>query len=151
MVEGHATLPAPLLEHLQSPRLVQLVTLDPGGAPFVNTLSWVLGYSPETLRLVGDARTQFIRNLMADGRVALTVLGGGGTVWTIYGQAAALGELEPVGPLRPVLVAVNGLRVMESLFPGARLTQEPQWAVTGNPADAARFNAAVFRAMREYR
>lgn len=149
MTEGLTQLPAPLFDFLQAPRLVQLTTLDGSGAPFVNTLSWVLAYAPDTMRMVGDTRTQFMRNLRADGRVALTVLGAG-TARTIYGQARVLGDLAPMGPLRPALAEVTSLRVFESLFFGARLTQEPQWAVAGDPAEAALIDEAVFRAMRTY-
>ena len=149
MAEGLSRVPDPLFGFLQAPRLVQLTTLDAAGAPFVNTLSWVLAHSPAEIRLVGDGRTQFVRNIRADGRVALTVLGAG-TAWTVYGQAEALSELSPAGPLRPVLVVVTGLRVFESLFYGAHLTQEPQWEVPSGSDEAQRLDETIFRAMRAF-
>lgn len=143
-------LPDALAAFLQQPRLVQLTTLERGtGAPFVNTISWVLAHTPETVRLVGDTRTQFMQNLRHDGRVALTVLGAG-TAWTVYGQARVLAEGLPGVPVPTfALVEVSDLRVHEVMFWGARLTQAPQWEVTYSPEEAAQFDEAVFRAMAQ--
>ncbi len=150
MAEALTQLPAELYDHLQGPRLVQLTTLEKETkAPFVNVISWVLAQEPDRIRLMGDMRTRFMQNLQADGRVALTVLGAG-SAWTIYGQARILTERTPGVPIPLALVEVTDLRVYQSLFWGARLTQEPTWAVTYDEREAARFDKAVFRAMREY-
>lgn len=140
-------LPEELIDWLQAPRLVQLTTLDPEGAPFVNVISWVTAPGPESLRLVGDRRTRFMQNLQADGRVALTVYGAG-SAFTIYGQAHAL-ERELLGlPPTFALVEVTGLQVHAVMFKGAVLTQAPAWDVPDAPAEALRFDTAVFAAMR---
>lgn len=150
MAEPLLHLPEHLAAFLQSPRLVQLHTLEAGtGAPFVNTLSWVLALHPGEIRLAGDVRTRFMQNLQADSRVALTVLGAG-TAWTVYGEARLLTERTPGIPFPLGLAAVTGLRVHESLFWGARLTQEPLWEVTYSAEEAARLDEAIFRAMREF-
>jgi hypothetical protein len=142
-------LPPSLVAFLQEPRLVQLTTIDARtGGPFVNVISWVLAASPEQIRLVGDGRTQFIRNLQADGRVALTVLGAG-SAWTIYGAATVVADPAPGAPLPTfVLVEVTGLQVCEAMFVGARLTEPPRWEATCSAEEAGRFDRAVFAAMR---
>lgn len=143
-------LPEPLVQFLQQPRLVQLTTLDAAtGGPFVNTLSWVLAYSPERIRLMADMRTKFMKNIQADGRVALSVLGAG-SAWTIYGKARVLVERTPGVQLPLAMVEVSDLQVVESMFFGARLTQEPAWEVTYSEEVASKLDAAVFAAMREY-
>jgi hypothetical protein len=142
-------LPPELANFLQDPRLVQLATVDARtGGPFVNVISWVLAVAPDRVRLVGDGRTQFIQNLRADGRVALTVLGAG-SAWTIYGQAKVIADPAPGAPIPTfVLVEVTGLEVHEAIFFGARLTQVPAWEVTYSAVEAERFDRAVFAAMR---
>lgn len=139
--------PDDLMRHLQEPRLVQLTTLDAGGAPFVNVISWVTVPGPERVRLVGDTRTRFIQNLSADGRVALTVYGAG-SAWTIYGRANVVKTGLPGLPPTFALVELAGLQVVQVIFLGAVLTQAPEWDVPGNRAEAERFDRAVFAAMR---
>lgn len=147
MAEAWERLPAELVAYLQEPRLVQLTTLDSTGAPFVNVISWVLAPDPDVVRLVGDLRTKFMQNLSADGRVALTVLGAG-SAWTIYGGAAVRGAGLAGLPPTFALVEVTGLRVHQVLFMGAVITREPGWDVPGAREEAARFDAAVFAALR---
>ncbi|HYF92522.1 MAG TPA: pyridoxamine 5'-phosphate oxidase family protein [Symbiobacteriaceae bacterium] len=149
MAESFARIPDVLFAHMQAPGLVQLTTLDAAGAPFVNVISWVVACSPDVVRLVGDTRTQFMHNLAADGRVALTVYGAG-SAWTIYGAARILGAGLPGLPPTFALAEVAGLRVYQVLFLGAVLTQEPRWEVTGSPEAAARFDAAVMAAALSY-
>lgn len=147
MAETLTQLPAELAGYLQEPRLVQLTTLDPEGAPFVNVISWVLAPTPGAVLLVGDTRTQFMQNLARDPRVALTVFGAG-SAWTIYGEARVLRNGLPGLPPTFALTEVTGLRIHQVMFLGAALTQEPRWDVTCSREEAARFDAAVFAAMR---
>ena len=147
MAEALTQLPAELRQHLQEPRLVQLTTIDPAGAPFVNVISWVLASTPDAVRLVGDTRTQFMQNLARDPRVALTVYGAG-SAWSVYGTARVLRNGLPGLPPTFALVEVTGLRIHSVIFLGAVLTQEPRWDVTCSREEAARFDAAVFAAMR---
>lgn len=143
-------LPGPLAEYLQEPRLVQIATVEAQtGAPFVNVITWVLASGPDRIRLMGDSRTLFLRNIRADGRIALNVLGAG-SAWTIYGQARILTEQAPGFPFPLALVQVEALRVVESLFQGARLSQPPCWEVTAEAAQAARLDQRVFACMREF-
>lgn len=151
MKEALTQIPAELLSFLQQPRLTQITTLDhETKGPFANVISWVLAHTPETVRLVGDSRTRFMQNLMADGRVALTILGAG-TAWTIYGTARVIAERTP-GVAIPTfsLVELTDLRIYQVMFVGARLSQEPAWEVTCSQEFADKLDAEVFAAMRSF-
>ncbi|HWI61349.1 MAG TPA: pyridoxamine 5'-phosphate oxidase family protein [Symbiobacteriaceae bacterium] len=145
MTEAMPQMPAELVTFLREPRLVQLTTLDPAGAPFVNVISWVLAHSAGHVRLVGDTRTQFMQNIRSDGRVALTVYGAG-SAWTIYGTATVVAHGLPGLPPTFALVEVTGLQVFSVLFLGATLTQEPLWATSA--PEAAEFDRRVYEVMQ---
>lgn len=148
MKEALTHLPEELFAFMQQPRLTQVTTLDlETGGPFANVISWVLAHTPETIRLVGDGRTRFVQNMKADSRVALTILGAG-TAWTVYGRARVLAEPVPGIALPFTLLEVTGLQVHEVIFWGAKLSQEPRWAVTGSQEVADKLDAEVFAAMR---
>lgn len=147
--EARSEMPQELVEFLQEPRIIVLTTVDSEGSPFVNVISWVLAKDARTLRLMGDGRAQFLKNLRNDPRVAVTVLGAG-TAWTIYGRATILTDKTPGVPLNLCLVQITDLRVYEALFWGARLTRPPEWDVTYSPEQAHKLDVQVFEAMRSF-
>lgn len=150
MKEGLARIPDALFAFMQEPRLTQIATLDlETKAPFVNTISWVLAHTPESVRFMGDARTRFMQNLKADSRVALTILGAG-TAWTVYGTATVLADRTPGVPLNLTLVELTDLKVYEVMFWGAVLTQVPDWDVTYPKDQAEKLDQEVFAAMRGF-
>lgn len=141
-------LPAELTAYLQEPRIVVLTTLDhEHGGPTNTVISWVLARDGQTIRMAGDGRARFIVNLKANPRVVLTVLGAG-SAWSIYGQGRVIADPAPDVPLRLAVAEVTELQVWNAMFWGARLTQEPDWEVTYDPAKAREIDEKVYHALR---
>jgi hypothetical protein len=148
--EALTRIPDELFAFMQQPQLTQITTLDhESKGPFANVISWVLAYTPEAVRLVGDSRTRFMQNLRADGRVALTVLGAG-TAWTLYGNARVLAERTPGISLPLTLVELTDLQIYEVMFWGAVLSRAPEWDVTYSREASDKLDAEVVAAMRSF-
>src|SRR5438067_12478369 len=79
-------MPAELVEHLAGGKIVVVATVGDDGWPYTMIMNWALARDPRTLRLSLDRRTQTLRNIRANGRVLLEVLGGG-LVYVVRGPA----------------------------------------------------------------
>ena len=84
-------MPTELVEHLVGGKIVVVATVGEDGWPYTMIMNWALARGPKTLRLSLDRRTQTLRNISANGRVMLEVLGDG-LVYGVRGTARVIVE-----------------------------------------------------------
>lgn len=133
---------------LQGPNLVLVTTLDSDTKwPTNNLISWVLAKGSQTLRLCADSKGRVLGNIRADERVLLTVMTGG-ACHTIEGTARVIAEEISGTSIKLGVAEVQVKAVRDVTFFGGKLTQEPAYTVTYDPALKEKLDIGVFDAMR---
>ena len=105
----HATpleMPPHLVQFLLGGQTCVLATVDDHGHPQTTVVTWVVARNSETLALAADTRSRAMRNMRANGKVALEVLGDN----LCFGlRGTAVVEKEPMSstPFPCALVAVK--------------------------------------------
>ena len=70
-----AELPPPLVQFLLGGQTCVVATVDEGGLPQTTIMTWAVARNPQTLAMAVDTRSRALRNIRANGRMALEVLG----------------------------------------------------------------------------
>jgi predicted pyridoxine 5'-phosphate oxidase superfamily flavin-nucleotide-binding protein len=110
-------MPDDLVRHLAGGRIVVVATVDEDGAPYTMIMNWAVAKDPRTLRLSIDRRTQTLRNLRANPRVMVEVLGDG-LVYGVRGAARIIQEEMRYAPVPSAMVEVDVDFVKRDLIPG---------------------------------
>lgn len=101
-----AEMPPHLVQFLLGGQTCVVATVDEQGLPQTTLMTWVVARNPQTLTLAADTRSRALRNLKANGRVAIEVLGDD----LCFGlRGTAVVEKEPMqsAPFPCALVAVK--------------------------------------------
>jgi hypothetical protein len=105
----HATpleMPRHLVQFLLGGQTCVVATVDADGSPQTTVMTWAVARNPQTIALAVDTRSRAMRNMRANGKVALEVLGDD----LCFGlRGTAVVEKEPMSstPFPCALVAVK--------------------------------------------
>lgn len=146
-----ADIPTTLTEQqkdlLNEETLVLLSTVDADtDTPTVNAISWVKAPSEETIRFSVSASSRIVTNVKANPRVTLCIIGLE-SVYSITGTCTVLTEkMEGVAmPLANIEVSISA--IFESMFWGAKITQDPKFEKTYDVEKAKALDEQVYAAM----
>lgn len=144
-----ATLSEELVNYLQGERVLTVASIDAeNGSPNILCISWLLATDPSTLRFAIDGRSKLLTNIDKDNRVTVTVLGAG-SAYAITGTASKyVDKLEEVA-LNMAGVEIKVEQVIDVMFYGAKLTQEPAVEKTYDKELADKYDTEVYTALRK--
>ncbi|MED0737795.1 pyridoxamine 5'-phosphate oxidase family protein [Aneurinibacillus thermoaerophilus] len=145
--EAPTTLTEQQIALLNEETLVLLSTVDAETqTPTVNAISWVKAPSESKVRFSVTNSSRIVTNVKANPRVTLCVIGLE-TVYSIVGKCTILEEkMEGVAmPLAKIEVDISA--VYDSMFWGAKITQEPKFEKTYDLEKAKALDEQVYTAM----
>lgn len=99
-------LPPHLVQFLLGGQTCVVATVDEQGLPNTTLMTWAVARNPQTLVLAVDNRSRALRNLRANGRVAVEVLGDD-LCYGLRGTAVVEKELMDAAPFPCAVVAVR--------------------------------------------
>lgn len=99
-------MPPHLVQFLLGGQTCVVATIDEGGLPQTTLMTWVVARNPQTLTMAVDSRSRSIRNLRANGKVAVEVLGDD-LCYGLRGTAVIEKETMTSAPFPCALVAVK--------------------------------------------
>lgn len=136
-----------LLPLLQEERYIALSTIDhETGGPNVNAISWVYAKDEKHIRFAVDNRSRIVENIKANGLVTILLIGGGST-YSITGNAKVTQEKMEDVPLKLALVEINVKELRDVMFYGARIVNEPKFEKTYDKEAADKLDRQVMDAM----
>lgn len=147
MTDKQTTISPEMAPYLSGEHLIFLATVDADTqTPSVSAISWVKMIDEKTVRFSVSSSSRIVANLKANGRVTLTFIGNE-TVYSLTGDAAILEEkMEEIAmPLAKIEVKVD--QAFESMFWGAKITREPAYEKTYDPAKAKKLDDEVYAAL----
>src|SRR5256885_3149980 len=98
-------MPPQLVQFLLGGQPLVVATSDENGAPVTTLMTWAVARNPQTLALAVDIRGRAMRNLRANGKVAIEALGDD-ICYGLRGTAAGGKETRESAPLPPAPVAI---------------------------------------------
>ena len=110
-------MPDDLIAWLAGGRVVVVATVGDDGWPYTMIMNWAAATDARTVRLALNHDTQTLRNVRANGRVMLEVLGDG-LVYGVRGSARVVLERMRHGPVPSAIVEVRVESVKRDLIPG---------------------------------
>ncbi|WP_261132416.1 pyridoxamine 5'-phosphate oxidase family protein [Bacillus sp. Marseille-Q3570] len=136
-----------LVEFFQGEKLVNIATVDAEtGAPNVNAISWVKSVDEKRIRFSVTNNSRIVDNIKANPGVVLNIIGLE-TVYSIQGKAEILEDTMEGVNLKLSKIEITVDAVFESMFWGAKITQEPAYEKTYNPEKAKELDDAVYAAL----
>ena len=114
-----AEMPPHLVQFLLGGQALVVATADEQGSPLTTLMTWAVARNPQTLSLAVDIRSRSMRNLRANGRVAIEVLGDD-ICYGLRGMAVVEKELMQSAPFPCALVAVRIEDVRDHAAAGVR-------------------------------
>jgi hypothetical protein len=115
--DAKAEMPADLVEYLAGGKLVVVATVDEECWPYTMVMNWAVAKDAHTLRLAMDHRTRSLRNVRANGRVMLEVIGDG-LIYGVRGTGVVIVEAMENAPVPSAMVEVKVDMVKRDLPPG---------------------------------
>ena len=112
-------MPPHLVQFLLGGQALVVATADEQGSPLTTLMTWAVARNPQTLSLAVDIRSRSMRNLRANGRVAIEVLGDD-ICYGLRGMAVVEKELMQSAPFPCALVAVRIEDVRDHAAAGVR-------------------------------
>jgi len=112
-----AEMPEDLVSYLAGGRLVVVATVDADGWPYTMVMNWAAAKDARTVRLSMDRRTQSLKNIEANGRVMLEVIGDG-LIYGVRGTARVIQQQMRHAPTPSAMVEVAVDHVKRDLPPG---------------------------------
>jgi predicted pyridoxine 5'-phosphate oxidase superfamily flavin-nucleotide-binding protein len=112
-----AEMPDDLVRYLAGGRLVVVATVDADGWPYTMVMNWAAAKDASTIRLSMDRRTHSLKNVEANGRVMLEVIGDG-LIYGVRGTARVIQEQMRHAPVPSAMVEVAVEHVKRDLPPG---------------------------------
>ena len=103
---GSREMPPALVQFLLGGQTLVVATVDERGAPMTTLMTWAVARNPATLTLAVDTRGRSMRNLRANAKVAIEVLGDD-LCYGLRGTAVVEKELMQSPPFPCALVAVR--------------------------------------------
>ena len=114
-------MPPRLVQFLLGGQPLVVATVDERSAPATALMTWAVARNPGTLALAVDTRGQALRNIRANGKVAVEVLGDD-ICYGLKGTAVVEKELMDSPPFPCALVAVRIEDVRDHTAAGVRFT-----------------------------
>jgi len=114
-------MPPRLVQFLLGGQPLVVATVDERSAPATALMTWAVARNPSTLTLAVDTRGQALRNIRANGKVAVEVLGDD-ICYGLKGTAVVEKELMDSPPFPCALVAVRIEEVRDHTAAGVRFT-----------------------------
>ena len=99
-------MPPHLVQFLLGGQTCVVATVDEQGVPNTTLMTWVVARNPQTLAMAVDTRSRSIKNLRANGKVAVEVLGDD-LCYGLRGTAVVEKETMAAAPFPCALVAVR--------------------------------------------
>ena len=135
------------------PRLVQFIaggetcvvaTVDETGRPNTTLMTWVVARNPQTLAMAVDQRSRTIKNVRANGRVAIEVLGDD-LCYGLRGTAVIEKETMTSAPFPCALLIPSGVRGAGAIggWPATRCDPAPFGMALFIPSGARGTGVAV--------
>src|SRR2546430_10432767 len=112
-----AEMPPHLVQFLLGGQALVVATADENGAPVTTLMTWAVARNPQTLALAVDIRGRTMRNLRANGKVAIEALGDD-ICYGLRGTAVGGKEAMQSAPFPPALVGIPAQGVREPSAPG---------------------------------
>lgn len=110
-------MPDDLVAWLAGGKIVVVATIDAEGWPYTMIMNWAVATDPNTVRLSIDRRTTTLKNIEANGRVTIEVLGDG-LAYAVRGSARVILDVMQHAPIPSAMVEVGVDRVKKDLVPG---------------------------------
>jgi hypothetical protein len=99
-------MPPHLVQFLLGGQACVVATVDEQGAPQTTLMTWVVARNPQTLAIAVDTRSRAMRNLRANSRVGVEVLGDN-LCYGLRGTAVVEKEAMQAAPFPCALVAIR--------------------------------------------
>ncbi|WP_257349257.1 pyridoxamine 5'-phosphate oxidase family protein [Pseudalkalibacillus decolorationis] len=136
-----------LVEFFKGEKLVNIATVDAeSGAPNVNAISWVKSADEKRIRFSVTTNSRIVDNIKKNPAVVLNIIGLE-TVYSIQGKADILQEAMEGVNMKLAKIEVNVEAVFESMFWGAKVTQDPEYVKTYNLEKAKALDEQVYAAL----
>jgi len=101
-----AEMPPRLVQFLLGGKTIVVATIDDAGLPWTTLMTWAVARNPQTLTIAVDTRSRALRNMRANGKVAVEVLGDD-LCYGLRGTATVEKELMQAAPFPCALVALR--------------------------------------------
>ncbi|HEY2028533.1 MAG TPA: pyridoxamine 5'-phosphate oxidase family protein [Myxococcales bacterium] len=99
-------MPPRLVQFLLGGKTLVVATVDDAGLPWTTLMTWAVARNPQTLTIAVDTRSRALRNVRANGKVAVEVLGDD-LCYGLRGTALVEKELMQAAPFPCALVALR--------------------------------------------
>jgi hypothetical protein len=99
-------MPLRLTQFLLGGQTLVIATVDEAGLPWTTLMTWAVARNPQTLTVAVDTRSGALRNLRANGKVAVEVLGDD-LCYGLRGTAVIEKETMQAAPFPCALVAIK--------------------------------------------
>src|SRR2546428_12800438 len=139
-------MPPQVVHFLLGGQPLVVATADENGAPVTTLMTWAVARNPQTLTLAVDIRGRAMRNLRANAKVALEVLGDD-ICYGLRGTAVVEKELMQSPPFPCALVAVRVEDVRDHSAAGVRFTG-PRYSFHGEKRHRTGVEDAVFAELK---
>jgi len=136
-----------LVQFFEGEKLVLLTTIESETkTPNVTAISWVKAMDENHIRFSVTNNSRLYSNIKEDPNVVLTVIANE-TVYSIQGKASILEDTMEGVAIKLAKIEVEVTAVFESMFWGAKITQEPEYEKTYNPKKAKELDIQVYAAL----
>ncbi|RKD21810.1 hypothetical protein BEP19_14440 [Ammoniphilus oxalaticus] len=142
--EQQTTISTEMEPYLSGESLIFLSTVEADSqTPSVSAISWVKMKDNKTIRISVSSSSRIVDNIKANKRVSLAFIGNE-TVYSITGDATVLEDAMEGINMRLAKIEVKLDQVFESMFWGAKITQEPTYEKTYDPEKAKKLDDDVY-------
>ena len=139
-------MPPDLVQFLLGGQTCVVATVDEQGAPMTTLMTWVVARNEHSLTMAIDTRGRALRNVRANGRVAVEVLGND-LCFGLRGVATVEKELMDSTPFPSALVTLRIEEVRDHSAPGIRFVG-PTYSFHPGKEHRAGVEEAVFRELK---
>ena len=146
MADAPGEMPLPLVQFLLGGQTCVVATVDEQGAPMTTLMTWVVARNPRELSMAIDTRGRALRNVRANGRIAVEVLGDD-LCFGLRGTATVEKELMASTPFPSALVTLRLDEVRDHSAPGIRFVG-PTYSFHPGKEHRAGVEEAVFQELQ---
>ena len=139
-------MPPRLVQFLLGGQALVVATVDERQAPARTLMTWAVARNTATLALAVDTRGRALRNIRANGKVAVEVLGDD-LCYGLQGTAVVEKELMKSPPFPCALVAVRVEEVRDHSAAGVRFTG-PRYSFHGDKKHRQEVEDAIFAELK---
>jgi len=142
--DQQTTISPEMAPYLGGENLIFLATVDATNqTPSISAISWVKMLDEKTIRISVASSSRILDNIKANGRVSLSFIGNE-TVYSITGDASILEEAMEGIAMKLAKIEVKLDQVFNSMFWGAKITQEPTYEKTYDIEKAKKLDEEVY-------